>query len=51
MVVERRHYCSECGNQTERESLTVKKASFFEMGIGGKAVRSRVVGHLVPDVS
>lgn len=48
MAVERTYYCSECGTQTEREMLTVKKAAFFEMGVGGRAVRSRVVGHLCP---
>jgi hypothetical protein len=28
--------------------LTVKKAAFFEMGVGGRAIRSRVIGHLCP---
>jgi hypothetical protein len=46
--VTRRYTCTRCDTETPRDDLTVKKASFFLMGVGGKAVRSRVVDHLCP---
>jgi hypothetical protein len=48
MPIDRQYFCSRCDARTSRDDLTVKKASFFEMGVGGKAIRSRVVDHLCP---
>jgi len=44
--------CSECGwggRPEDRELLTVKKVYFNEMGMGGRTLKSRVVGWLCPD--
>lgn len=40
--------CTECGEYSNRELLTVKKVSFNEMGVGGRVLRSRVVAWLCP---
>jgi hypothetical protein len=48
------HYqCSECGweaaSQPETRSLlTVKKVMFLEMGVGGRTLKSRIIGRLCP---
>lgn len=44
-----RYFCTQCGTTQSRDNLTVKKAAFFEMGVGGRAIRSRVVDWLCPD--
>lgn len=41
--------CTNCSRDCNRELLTVKKTVFLEMGIGGRTVRSRVIGWLCPD--
>ena len=40
--------CTNCGDPTKREDLTVKKAVFLEMGEGARTHRSRVVGWFCP---
>ena len=40
--------CSNCGKDENRNRLTVKKATFTEMGEGARVVRSRVVAWLCP---
>lgn len=40
--------CTRCGKDCQRDLLTVKKAVFLEMGMGGRTIRSRVVGWLCP---
>lgn len=40
--------CGNCGAETERERLTVKKVEFREMGSRAKTVKSRVVAWLCP---
>lgn len=41
--------CSNCGQQTARDRLIVKKVVFLEMGAGGRTVRGRVAAWLCPD--
>lgn len=41
--------CSECGRQTPRDLLTVKKVSFLEMGENPKAIKTRTESWLCPD--
>lgn len=41
--------CSTCGERKERNQLKVKKVVFYEMGPGGKMLRSRVVGWICED--
>lgn len=54
MAHDREYKCTICGaapglSETEsRDLLTVKKVSFLEMGLGGRTLRSRVVGWLCP---
>ena len=38
--------CTACGEAVGRKQLTVKKATFLEMGTGARTIRSRVVGWL-----
>ena len=40
--------CTGCGNDTERDLLTVKKVMFTSMGAGAKTDRSRVIDRLCP---
>jgi hypothetical protein len=40
--------CTNCGANSSREQLTVKKVYFQEMGAGGRSIKSRVVGWLCP---
>lgn len=42
------YVCTDCGKPTPRDLLTVRKAVFLEMGLGGRTVRSRVTGWLCP---
>lgn len=43
------YLCTNCGQYTERELLTVKKVVFTEMGSGGKVLKSRTIGWLCND--
>lgn len=40
--------CTQCGEETPRELLTVKRVAFLEMGEGAKTLRARVVAWLCP---
>jgi predicted RNA-binding Zn-ribbon protein involved in translation (DUF1610 family) len=40
--------CTNCGADTKRDLLTVKKVLFTEMGAGSKTIRARVVDWLCP---
>jgi hypothetical protein len=42
------YVCSRCGQPTARDLLTVKKASFLEMGVRGRTLLARVVAWLCP---
>lgn len=42
------YYCTNCGSETARDDLTVKKAVFTEMGAKAKTHKSRVVDQLCP---
>lgn len=44
--LQREYFCTNCGKQTDREKLTVKKAVFTEMGSRAKTHKSRAVAHL-----
>jgi len=48
MAQERNYGCTNCGAQTQRDLLMVKKVVFLEMGEGARTHRSRVVGWLCP---
>lgn len=48
MANEPDYICTECGSDSTREQLTVKKVSFLEMGLNGRTLKSRVVGWLCP---
>lgn len=42
--------CTRCGTEvTDRDRLTVKKASFHGMGTKARTIRSRVVAWLCPE--
>lgn len=43
------YVCTNCSKSVERDNLTVKKVAFAEMGVGGKIIRSRVIGWLCVD--
>jgi hypothetical protein len=49
MPIIRKYECTGCHKEKDRGDLTVKKVGFFEMGVGGRALRSRVAGHLCPN--
>lgn len=36
------YVCTQCGNPTKRDDLTVKRVQFVELGAGAKTKRSRV---------
>lgn len=40
--------CTQCKATPGRDLLTVKKAVFLEMGMGGRIIRSRVTDWLCP---
>jgi hypothetical protein len=42
------YYCTNCGLETPREQLTVKKAVFTDMGSKARMHKSRVVDQLCP---
>lgn len=42
------YVCSNCGDFTEREMLTVKKVSFQEIGLNPTTLRARTVAWLCP---
>jgi hypothetical protein len=44
----RDYYCTKCGQKTDRDKLTPKKAVFTGMGAKAKTHRSRVMAHLCP---
>lgn len=46
MTNEHEYFCSNCGVETDRDMLTVKKVLFTTMGAGSTTVRSRVIGWL-----
>lgn len=48
-MIEFDYRCTECGKEKQRELLTVKKVSFLEMGMSGKAIKTRTVDWLCPD--
>jgi hypothetical protein len=47
-MMEHDYVCSNCGNPTARDMLTVKKTLFTGMGAGAKTTRARVIAWLCP---
>lgn len=43
------YVCSNCKREVPRELLTVKRATFMQMGAGARTLRSRVKGWLCED--
>lgn len=41
--------CTRCGREAPRDELTVKRASFHEMGANGRRKASRTTDWLCPD--
>jgi rubredoxin len=40
--------CTNCGEVTARDKLTVKRITFLEMGAGARTKQSRVIAWLCP---